>query len=104
VIESGALISAAAADVGEPNTPVADVIPAQAAIKCIADKTESRTRVEAIARTAKGLNDLREAWLIPLPNHPCTLLASLGVWAAEGVEAKSGPSADWFLTISPPNI
>jgi hypothetical protein len=32
-----------------------------------------RTHAEAIAGAATRLNDLREAWLIPFPNHPCTL-------------------------------
>jgi hypothetical protein len=48
-------------------------------MKSIATGAELRTHAEAIARAAKRLNDLREAWLIPFPNLPCTLSASLAV-------------------------
>ena len=68
-IEGGALIpagiSAVSAGISTSNMPLAQAIPAQAAIKSIATRTVLRTHAEAIARAAKRLNDLREAWLNP---------------------------------------
>ena len=68
-IEGGALIpagiSAVPAGISASNMPLAQAIPAQAAIKSIATRTVLRTHAEAIARAAKRLNDLREAWLNP---------------------------------------
>ena len=85
-IEGGALIpagisavSAVSAGISVSNMPLAEAIPAQAAMKSIATRTVLRTHAEAIAIAAKRPTDLREAWLIPSPNHPCTLSASLVV-------------------------
>lgn len=59
LIEGGALIPAG---LSEPNVPPAQKGRASAAINSGA----IRTAAEAIARAAKRLNDLREAWLNPL--------------------------------------
>jgi hypothetical protein len=68
-IEGGAIIpaglSAAPAGVLASNKHVAQAIPAQAAMKSIATDARLRTHAEAIARAAKRLNNLREAWLNP---------------------------------------
>ena len=68
-IDGGAVIpaglSAAAAPVSVSNVPPAQSILAQAAINNIANGADLRAHAEAIARAAKRLNDLREAWLNP---------------------------------------
>ena len=60
-----ALIPAAITSVSASNVPPAQSKRAQEAIKNIATGTTLRTHAEAIARAAKRLNDLREAWLNP---------------------------------------
>ncbi len=72
-MEGGALIPAGlsagipAAPTGASasNVPLAQSNHAQEAIKNIATETTLRIHAEAIARAAKRLNDLREAWLNP---------------------------------------
>ena len=68
-IEDGALIpagiSAVSAGISASNRPLAQAKPARAAMKSIATQMVLRTRAEAIARAAKRLSDLREAWLNP---------------------------------------
>ena len=58
VLEGGAVIPA---QLLVPNKPLAPVLPNNNAINVVA----SRSAAEAIARAAKRLNDLREAWLNP---------------------------------------
>ncbi len=65
-IEGGALVPAGLSiDISASNTPPGQALPAQEAIKKIASSKALRTHAEAIARAAKRLNDLREAWLNP---------------------------------------
>jgi hypothetical protein len=68
-IEGGVLIpagiSAASGGISASNVPLAQAIPAQAAMKSIATDARLRTHAEAIARAAHRLNHLREAWLNP---------------------------------------
>jgi len=59
VLEGGAVIPAG---LFASNKPLAPVQPSQGAINTVA----IRSAAEAIARAAKRLNDLREAWLNPL--------------------------------------
>ena len=65
-IEGGAVIpSGLAGGISASNAPPAQSIPAPEAIKTIATGMTVRTHAEAVARAAKRLNDLREAWLNP---------------------------------------
>ena len=65
-IEGGALVPAGLSiGISASNAPPAQALNAQAAIKSIAFSNALRTHAEAIARAAKRLNDLREAWLNP---------------------------------------